>query len=56
MQTFKPDVVISAGTAGGFGARGAKIADIYLSTATVNHDRRIPIPVSDSYFSCIILL
>lgn len=45
LQAFKPDLVISAGTAGGFRSRGAAIADVFVSTATVNHDRRIPIPV-----------
>lgn len=49
LQAFKPDVIISAGTAGGFSSRGAKIADVYVSTATVNHDRRIPIPGFDVY-------
>jgi 5'-methylthioadenosine nucleosidase len=48
-QTFKPDVVISTGTAGGFASRGAAIADIFVSTAMVNHDRRIPIPGFDLY-------
>lgn len=46
---FKPDVVISAGTAGGFKAQGAKIGDIFISKAVVNHDRRIPIPSFDAY-------
>ncbi len=45
LQAFDPDLVISTGTAGGFGAQGAAIGDVFLSTATVNHDRRIPIPV-----------
>lgn len=36
----------SAGTAGGFRSRGAAIADVFVSTGMVNHDRRIPIPVS----------
>ena len=34
-----------AGTAGGFRSRGAAIADVFVSTGMVNHDRRIPIPV-----------
>lgn len=49
IQTFTPDVVVSAGTAGGFKARGAEIGDIFVATATVNHDRRIPIPGFDTY-------
>jgi 5'-methylthioadenosine nucleosidase len=49
VQAFSPDLVISTGTAGGFAARGAAIADVFLSTAMVNHDRRIPIPGFDLY-------
>ena len=43
---FTPDLVISAGTAGGFsgcgGGSGAAVGDVYLSTKCVFHDRRIP--------------
>ncbi|GIL43614.1 hypothetical protein Vafri_1271 [Volvox africanus] len=46
---FKPDVVISAGTAGGFRAQGAAIGDVFLGTAVINHDRRIPLPSFDKY-------
>lgn len=49
IQTFSPDVIVSAGTAGGFRARGAEIGDVFIATATVNHDRRIPIPGFDDY-------
>lgn len=45
VHEFKPDLVISVGTAGGFKARGAAIGDVFLATAFANHDRRIPIPV-----------
>lgn len=45
VHEFKPDLVISVGTAGGFKARGAVIGDVFLATAFANHDRRIPIPV-----------
>ncbi len=45
-QRFQPDLIISVGTAGGFKAQGAAIGDVFLGTTTVNHDRRIPIPVS----------
>ena len=44
-QQFKPDLIISVGTAGGFRAQGAAIGDVFVGTTTVNHDRRIPIPV-----------
>lgn len=50
VHEFKPDLVISVGTAGGFKARGAAIGDVFLATAFANHDRRIPIPVG---FACI---
>jgi 5'-methylthioadenosine nucleosidase len=39
---FKPDLVLSAGTAGGFGAVGGRVGDVYLSTKCVYHNRRIP--------------
>ena len=45
MQAFKPDLLISAGTAGGFKAQGGAIGDVYISKAVMHHDRRIPIPV-----------
>ena len=46
VHEFKPDLVISMGTAGGFKGKGAAIGDVFLATAFANHDRRIPIPVS----------
>jgi 5'-methylthioadenosine nucleosidase len=41
---FKPDLVMSVGTAGGFQSKGATVATIFVSTALQNHDRRIPLP------------
>lgn len=38
---FKPDLIINAGTAGGFEKRGAHIGDVYIGTSTNYHDRRI---------------
>jgi 5'-methylthioadenosine nucleosidase len=38
------DMLINAGTCGGFKAKGAAIGDVYVTTAVANHDRRIPIP------------
>ena len=38
----RPNLIISAGTAGGFGARGASICDVFLSTKSIFHARRIP--------------
>ncbi|KAJ4757620.1 5'-methylthioadenosine/S-adenosylhomocysteine nucleosidase [Rhynchospora pubera] len=59
IQAFNPDLVINAGTAGGFKAKGASIGDVYLASAVAFHDRRIPCPVFDLYgigakqtFSC----
>lgn len=46
LTAFHPDLVISIGTAGGFKARGAQIGDVFVGTQTLNHDRRIAIPVS----------
>eukprot|EP01063_Lacrimia_lanifica_P014345 TRINITY_DN20951_c0_g1_i1.p1 TRINITY_DN20951_c0_g1~~TRINITY_DN20951_c0_g1_i1.p1 ORF type:complete len:288 (+),score=92.92 TRINITY_DN20951_c0_g1_i1:57-866(+) len=39
----KVDMVMSAGTAGGFGHLGAQIGDVYISTKCVFHNRRIPV-------------
>lgn len=49
IQAFKPDLVISTGTAGGFKARDAAIGSIFVSTAILNHDRRIPLPGFDVF-------
>ncbi|XP_047330478.1 5'-methylthioadenosine nucleosidase-like [Impatiens glandulifera] len=49
IQALKPDLIINAGTAGGFKAKGAGIGDIYLPSVVAFHDRRIPIPVFDLY-------
>lgn len=38
------DLVINAGTCGGFKRNGAEIGNVFLTTAVANHDRRIPIP------------
>ena len=49
VQALKPDLLISAGTAGGFAARGASIGDVFLATGFANHDRRIPLETFDRY-------
>jgi 5'-methylthioadenosine nucleosidase len=46
---LKPDLLVSAGTSGGFKARGGAIGDVYVTTESVNHDRRISIPGFDKY-------
>lgn len=49
-QSFKPDLIVNAGTAGGFIKRNAQIGDIYLSDGpVVYHDHRIPIPGFEAY-------
>ena len=45
----KVDLLINAGTCGGFKSKGAEIGDVFLTTASANHDRRIPIPSFDKY-------
>lgn len=49
IHQFSPDLVINAGTAGGFKAKGACIGDVFLTKCVCNHDRRIPIPGFDAY-------
>jgi 5'-methylthioadenosine nucleosidase len=45
LQSLKTvDLVLNAGTCGGFERKGAAIGDVFLTTAVANHDRRIPIP------------
>lgn len=43
------DLVLNAGTCGGFSRKGAAIGDVFLTTGVANHDRRIPIPGFDAY-------
>ncbi|KAK6946383.1 Nucleoside phosphorylase domain [Dillenia turbinata] len=49
IQALQPDLLINAGTAGGFKAKGACIGDVFLASEVAFHDRRIPIPVFDQY-------
>ncbi|GAB4838467.1 5'-methylthioadenosine/S-adenosylhomocysteine nucleosidase [Ancistrocladus abbreviatus] len=49
IQALQPDLIINAGTAGGFKAKGACIGDVFLASEVAFHDRRIPIPVFDLY-------
>merc|ERR1712166_1117796 len=44
IQAFKPDLLVTCGTCGGFKSRGATIGDVYLVTEFRRHDRRIPLP------------
>jgi 5'-methylthioadenosine nucleosidase len=49
LTTLKPDLLLNAGTAGGFRSRGGSIGDVYVATAARHHDRRIEMPVFDEY-------
>ena len=49
LSVLKPDLLINAGTAGGFKAKGGAVGDVYLATEFKNHDRRIPIPGFTEY-------
>lgn len=42
-----PDLLVNAGTCGGFGKRGGAIGDVYAATSFRHHDRRTPIPGYD---------
>ena len=45
IRILTPDLVISAGTAGGFSKRGAVIGKVYLSHQSIFfHDRHVPLP------------
>eukprot|EP00270_Netrium_digitus_P011407 TRINITY_DN3628_c0_g3_i2.p1 TRINITY_DN3628_c0_g3~~TRINITY_DN3628_c0_g3_i2.p1 ORF type:complete len:258 (+),score=60.61 TRINITY_DN3628_c0_g3_i2:54-827(+) len=49
ITTLKPDLIINAGTAGGFKRKGAAIGDVYVATHFAHHDRRIPLPGYDKF-------
>ena len=49
INAVKPDLVINAGTCGGFKAVGGAIGDVYVSTSVANHDRRIQLPGFTEY-------
>lgn len=49
LDATQPQLVINAGTCGGFKRKGAGIGDVYLTDAVAHHDRRIPIPDFESY-------
>lgn len=46
---LNPDLIINAGTAGGYAAKTANIGDVFIGTDIRHHDRRIPIPGFDEY-------
>lgn len=46
----RPDLVISAGTAGAWASQGTEVGDVFVSRERfVYHDRRIPLPGFDDY-------
>lgn len=49
MAELKPDIIINAGTAGGFKSFGMGIGDAVISTVFKYHDRRIPLPGFEAY-------
>lgn len=50
VERHRPDLVITAGTAGGWARAGGAIGDVYVSRDRfVYHDRRIAIPGYDEY-------
>lgn len=58
IEKLKPDLIINAGTAGGYKSHNAKVGDVYLSNKHVCfHDRRINIPGFDEfgigYYPCL---
>ncbi|XP_031393464.1 5'-methylthioadenosine/S-adenosylhomocysteine nucleosidase 1-like isoform X3 [Punica granatum] len=46
---LKPDLIINAGTAGGFGSKGACVGDVFLVSHIAFNHRRIPLPSFDVY-------
>lgn len=50
IDAFEPDLVVSAGTAGGWQRAGASVGDVYVSWPhVVRHDRRIDIEALRDY-------
>jgi hypothetical protein len=49
ISQLQPDLVINAGTAGGYKAKGAAIGDVFIGSHIRHHDRRIPIPGFKEY-------
>ena len=50
IRRFEPDLLVNAGTCGGFKVRGARVGSIYLgSKAFLFHDHRVPLPGFDAF-------
>lgn len=48
-RDLKPDLIVNAGTCGGFKRTGGEIGDVFCVTSFRHHDRRIPIPGYDDF-------
>ena len=49
-RRFKPDLLVNAGTCGGFQRAGASVGDIYVGGGDfLFHDRRIPLPMFEEF-------
>ncbi len=49
IRVLNPDLIISAGTAGGFKQHQTEIGDVYLSNEIKYHNRRAPFPEFEQY-------
>lgn len=49
VESLKPDLLINAGTAGGFESKGMAIGDVLVSSTIHNHDRRMLLPIFVDY-------
>jgi nucleoside phosphorylase len=49
VESLKPDLLINAGTAGGFESKGMAIGDVLISSTIHNHDRRMILPIFVDY-------
>lgn len=46
---MSPDILINAGTCGGFKSRGCDIGDVFIISDFKIHDARIPLPILEDY-------
>ena len=49
INELKPDILINAGTCGGFASQGCAIGDVFVVSQCKVHDARIPLPVLEDY-------
>lgn len=48
-RALQPDLIVSAGTCGGFNRTDGKVGDVFCVSSFQYHDRRIPIPGYDQF-------